>query len=150
MPPGEVGMHDPGVLRHRQVGRQRQLLEHAAHTRRVGGTHGIVPGLVGATDGDGAPVGRQRAGQHVHQRRLAGAVVADEADAFAGCDGQVHPGKRMNGAEILFDAVQHSQVCRACAHACLCSSPGGGWTRARVDAPERRGATAQATSWPSA
>ena len=42
----------------------------------------------------------------MHQRRLAGAVVADEAEAFAGGDGEVDAGKRADGAETLFDAVQ--------------------------------------------
>ncbi len=55
---------------------------------------------------DRAAVGRQRAGEHVHQRRLAGAVVADEADALAGADGEVDAVERANGAEMLFDAVQ--------------------------------------------
>jgi hypothetical protein len=32
--------------------------------------------------------------------------VADETDAFAGADGEVDAGKRADGAEALFDAVQ--------------------------------------------
>ena len=52
----------------------------------------------------------------MHQRRLAGAVVADEADAFAGIDGEIDPVERMDGAEMLFDAVQPDDVCACPRH----------------------------------
>ena len=32
--------------------------------------------------------------------------MADEPDAFAGVDGEIDAGKRADGAEMLFDAVQ--------------------------------------------
>ncbi len=53
-----------------------------------------------------AAVGRDAAGQHMHQRRFAGAVVADEADAFARGDVEADAVERADGAERLFDAVQ--------------------------------------------
>ena len=55
---------------------------------------------------DRALVGRKRPGEHMHQRRLAGAVVADQAHAFAGATGEIDAGKSADGAEALFDAVQ--------------------------------------------
>ena len=55
-------------------------------------------------------------GEHMHQRRLAGAVVADEADAFAGIDGEIDAVERADGAEMLFDAVQLDDVCACPRH----------------------------------
>ena len=46
----------------------------------------------------------------MHQRRFAGAVVADEADAFAGADMKVDAVERTDGAEMFFDAVQSDDV----------------------------------------
>ena len=105
--PCSAGVQDVRVLRHRQVRAERQFLEDAADA-----------GLLRAGDADRrcvtsspstamrAAVGRQRAGQHMHQRRLAGAVVADEAEAFARATGEIDARKRADGAETLFDAVQ--------------------------------------------
>ncbi|MND04757.1 hypothetical protein D3C83_251710 [compost metagenome] len=42
----------------------------------------------------------------MHQRRLAGAVVADETEAFSRRAGEVDARKRADGAETSFDAVQ--------------------------------------------
>jgi hypothetical protein len=50
----------------------------------------------------------------VHQRRLASAVVADEADALFGMDGEIHTVKGVDGAEMLFDAVQPDDGACAC------------------------------------
>ena len=73
------------VLADRQVGEQRLLLEHHADALAVG------IGRVGET---GRPAGHQDlagiglidAAQDLHQRRLAGAVLADQADDLAGPD----------------------------------------------------------------
>ena len=51
-------------------------------------------------------VRRARAGQHVHERRLAGPVVADQPDALAAPDGEINAVERANGAELYFDALQ--------------------------------------------
>ena len=85
-------MDDARVLGHRQVGAERQLLEDAADARGAGPRRDAVAGgRVRAVDPMIARVRRQRAGQHVHQRRLAGAVVADQADALAGADARGRP-----------------------------------------------------------
>ncbi|HMK01531.1 MAG TPA: hypothetical protein VK552_19610, partial [Reyranella sp.] len=41
---------------------------------------------------------------------FAGAIVADETDAFAGPDVKIHAGQCANGAEMLFGAVQSDDV----------------------------------------
>ena len=57
-----------------------------------------------------AAVGRQRARHHVHQSRLAGAIVADQTDALAGADMEIDPVQRADGAEMFFGAVQSDDV----------------------------------------
>ena len=66
--------------------------------------------LDAAAHGDPSAVGRQRAGKRMHQRRLAGAVVADQPHAFAGFDAEIDPVERADGAEMFFDAVQLHDV----------------------------------------
>ncbi len=39
------------------------------------------------------------AGDDLHQRRFAGAVLADQAVDFAGCEGEIHPAQRRDAAE---------------------------------------------------
>ena len=56
----------------------------------------------------------------MHQRRFAGAVVADEPQAFAGGDGEIDAGKRADGAETLFDAVQPYDRFSCPRHALTC------------------------------
>ena len=79
----QAAVHDADVLGDRQVGAEREFLEHAADAagaalpptpvgHRLARQRPIVPSL-----------GRQRSGQNVHERRLAGAVVADKPQAFA-------------------------------------------------------------------
>ncbi len=48
----------------------------------------------------------------MHERRLAGAVMADETDAFAGADMKVDAAEGPDGAEMLFGAVQSDDVRR--------------------------------------
>ena len=59
-----------------------------------------------AVEADRAVVGGVDAGDRLHQRRLAGAVVADEADDLAGVDGEVDPVQRLDRAESLADSLQ--------------------------------------------
>ena len=89
----------PHVLGDRQVRAERELLEDAA---QAGGARArdAVAGRLVAVDEHGPPAsGASAAVQHVDQRRLAGAVVADQADALAGADREVHAGERAHGAE---------------------------------------------------
>ena len=45
-------------------------------------------------------------GDRLHQRRLAGAVVADEADHLAGVDGEIDPVQSLDRAESLAHVLQ--------------------------------------------
>ena len=90
----------------RQVRAERQFLEDAAYAELLRARHRIVVLRRRRATAIVPRSGAQRAGEHMHQRRLAGAVVADEADALAGADGEIDAVKRADGAEMLFDAVQ--------------------------------------------
>ena len=114
-PPADAGerrMEDAGILGDGQVRAEREFLEDAADAELLRESH-AGSSLLAAVDGDPAAVGAKRAGEDVHQRRLAGAVVADEPDAFAGVDREIDAVERADGAEMLFDAVQPDDV-RAC------------------------------------
>ena len=52
---------------------------------------------------------RMRPDQHAQQRRLAGAVRADDADRLAGADGKVDPVEHHEGAEALRQALRVQQ-----------------------------------------
>src|ERR1700736_6121333 len=109
---GESGMEDAGVLRHRQIWAEREFLENATDAELLRDPDGIMTWL-NAADGNPAAVRRKRSGKHVHEGRLARPVMADQADAFAGIDGEVDAIQCADGAEMLFDAVQLDDV-RAC------------------------------------
>jgi hypothetical protein len=59
--------------------------------------------------------GREDAAQHVHQRRLAGAVLADEADDLAGAHGEAHGIQRHDARIALPDADQLEEWHEPCA-----------------------------------
>ena len=113
----ERGVGDPGVFGHRQIGAERKLLEHAAHAVRMRLRDRIAGGGIGAIETDDAGIGPEAAVDDVDQRRLAGPVVADQPDALAGGDREIHTVERANGAEALFGAV-HCDDCvwRSSAH----------------------------------
>ena len=73
------GLRESGVASEDEVGRALVGLRHLLRDL------GNAPA---ARDRDIAGVGLQTAGEQREQRRLAGAVAADEADLFAGLDGQ--------------------------------------------------------------
>ena len=58
-----------------------------------------------AVDEHGALVGPLEAGEDLDQRRLAGAVVAEQADHLAGTDADRHVGERHHRAEELRDGA---------------------------------------------
>ena len=60
-------------------------------------------GRAPAVDQDLAAVGLLRAGEDLHQRRFAGAVVAEDAEHFAGMDGEVDGTEGGDGAVGLRD-----------------------------------------------
>ena len=76
----------------------------------MGGPDRIPAGLVHATDGEGAGVRRDRAGQHVHERRLAGSVVTDQADALTGFHLQIDTAQGANSTIGFLDADKIGQA----------------------------------------
>ena len=76
----------------------RQIVRHA--DRIFAGLHFSI------TDHDPARARLQHAGHHLDQRRLAGAVVADEADDLVAADGEVDVAQRMHRAEIFLHALE--------------------------------------------
>src|SRR5262249_51945509 len=59
---------------------------------------------------DVAAVGVEVAGQHVDQRRLAGAVRPDEADEIAPGHGEVHPGVGHDATEPLDEPLASDEL----------------------------------------
>jgi hypothetical protein len=109
---------DRDVVRDREVGHQRQLLEDADHAGRVGGggrgETDIFPGKAHA-----AGIGLDHAGDDLDQRRLAGTVLAQhgvnlaafagEVDAFEGAHASIplgNAGQREKGV-LRRDSIRH-------------------------------------------
>ena len=92
------------VLGHREMGRQLQLLvDHADAEVAAGARVGHLDLL--ALDLDGAGVLLVDAGEDLHQRRLAGTVLADQRVDLSGA--QLEPGvlQRLHAGEGLVDAL---------------------------------------------
>jgi hypothetical protein len=62
-----------------------------------------------ATEEELALVGLVDAGQQLHQRRLAGAVLADQREHLAGAQVEVHVLERLDAGEALGDALDMEQ-----------------------------------------
>ena len=71
-----------------------------------------------AVEADLAGVGPMDAGDRLHQRRLAGAIVADERDRAARLDEKVTPAQRFDGAEGLADVLSSSRLIGASLAGC--------------------------------
>jgi hypothetical protein len=93
---------DHQVFDHAEARHQVEMLMHHADAggQRVGG-----PADRGcpAVDADDPGIGAVDAEQHVHQRGLAGAVLAQQADHLAAAQGQVHAPIGLDRAERLVD-----------------------------------------------
>ena len=76
-------MNDAGVFGHGQVRAERQLLKDAAQAQRSCSRRSPMR-LFLAADDQPTAIRRDAAVEDVHQRRFAGAVVTDDAYAFAG------------------------------------------------------------------
>ncbi len=98
-------MVDAGILCNGKIGTERQFLEDAADAEPLGADDRIVLRDRFA-DRHAAAVEHQRSRQYVHQRRLAGAVMADEPDAFAGANVEIDAIKRPHGAEMFLGAAE--------------------------------------------
>ncbi len=88
----------------------------------------------------GAAVDRQHAGDAVDERRLAGAVRADEAEALAGLDRQGHAVQRREAAEALDEPLHLEQRGghRVSGPAGAAPGPGSPRARGRRRRPARR------------
>ena len=110
---GLAGGHHHQVLGGRQVGEFAGDLEGAQQAPGEQLVR-LEAGDVGAVEEDLAAVGRQRAGDDVEERGLAGAVGADEAGDRAAGDIQRAIGDRLHAAEPLADG--HSLDDHICCH----------------------------------
>src|SRR5690606_37315862 len=78
-------MRDAGILGHCQIGAERQFLENAAYAELLCSRDGIGAFLA-AVDGNPASIRSPAASQDVHERRLAGTIMADQSDAGTAID----------------------------------------------------------------
>ena len=101
-PADPVGDHE--VVAHGRVGEQFDPLEGAADAE-PGAFVDPQAGDVGAVELDDAAVGSQDAEDAVEERRLAGAVRADQSDALALLDVDVDLIERDDARELLADAA---------------------------------------------
>ena len=108
------------IFQHGQIRRQRRVLIHRrdavlAHPPRVGRLDVLAVVI------DGAGVGLQHSGGDADQRRLAGAVLADDGVNLAGHDQHVDAFQRLNRAKALAQAGERHQrhVCRDRWRSCL-------------------------------
>src|SRR5690606_12683399 len=106
-----AGAHVPAdhhVVERAQVGKQADVLERARQAGR-GHLMGLGPGQLPAVEAAGAGLGHVQAGQHVEQRRLAGAVGADQAVNFAAPDIEADVRERLQAAKALAQALRLEQ-----------------------------------------
>ena len=76
---------------------------------------GLAKVAAPAVDQDNAAVGTMHAAKDANERRLAGAVLADDGVDFADGDVEVDAGERHGGAEMLADALERRRPDGSCA-----------------------------------
>ena len=108
--PADQVAADQHVLQRRQAVEQLGVLEGAAHARRRHLVHR------GAADGHpehrrAAGAGRHQPADHVHQRRLAGAVGSDQPDDLAAADLQVDVPDGVDAAVLLAQPLERPPRC---------------------------------------
>ena len=101
------------VLRNREIGHHAQLLMHHADAGREGVARRAEMDLV-AVERHAAAILRVYARDDLHQRRLAGAVLADQAVDLAGAQHEIDVAQGRDAAEGLRDAI-HGEPRRAVA-----------------------------------
>ena len=94
------------VLRGRQLRHEVELLIDHPDAEPFGAARRVDMHLA-AVDGDRARVGRLRARQDLHQRRLARAVFSDEHVHFAGAQRQRHAGRARERRGTIFEMPRH-------------------------------------------
>ena len=101
--PGQRRRGELQIFQYGQIGRQRRMLIHhryavLAHSARVGRVDMLAAVI------DGASIGVQHAGGNSDQRRLAGAVLADDGVDLAGINEDVDAFERLHRTEALAQA----------------------------------------------
>ena len=94
------------VLEHRVLGEHRRLLEFAADAGVGDLGFGQSREVDRLPEERGARVGPGLAGDHVHHRRLAGAVGPDDAAQLAGVDDQRQVVQRLEAVEADRDRLE--------------------------------------------
>ncbi|MEY9883995.1 hypothetical protein ABIA43_005529 [Bradyrhizobium sp. USDA 328] len=104
-------MRQEDILRDRHQRNQRQLLMDDDDAERLGIVD-VAEATLLALEDDGALVAAMRIdpAEHLHQRRLAGAVLADEGVDLPGLDLEVDVAQRLHTGKALAD-VAHLQHC---------------------------------------
>jgi hypothetical protein len=105
---------DKDVLHHRQIRHQVQFLIDDGNADLLGVVW-VVDVQRLAAEKEFAAVHRVDAGEDLHQRRLAGAVLADQPENLAGGDMETHIFQRLHTGEGLAD-VFHPQQCAVFVH----------------------------------
>ena len=105
---GARGVSQKDVLGHRQFVEQHRLLVNGGDAGAEGGVSGAEMDRH-ALDGDLALVRLVDAGQDLHQRRLAGAVLADQRGDLAGIERQRHVMQGPDTGEALADPLEGQQ-----------------------------------------
>ncbi len=107
----EVLAAEDDVLPHREVVGEHEVLVHHADAAGDGVAGGVELARL-AVDRDGALVRLLHAVEDLHQRRLAGAVLAHQGVHGAGADGEVDVVVGHDTGEALGDAAQFDGRCR--------------------------------------
>ena len=99
---GEAEIFEHGQRRH-----ETEILVHEAHaeTAEVAGLQRQIDRLAVEVEPP-AGIGRMEAGQNLDERRLAGAVLAEQAMHLAGRDAERDPRQRTRAAEGLGDPIE--------------------------------------------
>src|SRR5215470_2251776 len=88
---------------------------------------------VGVEQADGASVGRHLARDQVEERRLPGAVGADDESALSGLNGQIHRRRHPETAESLLETA-HGERAQGGTSSRVAVTAAGTW----ADVPTRR------------
>lgn len=111
----ESAMYKTGVLNDGEVGAEGQLLKDATHASVAGGIDAVAF-LPLAVTRDDSVVRREAAIDHADDRGLAGPIMSDEPNAFAGHDTKRDAVERLDCAEAHFGAVDRNDRLRYVVH----------------------------------
>src|ERR1700751_4407952 len=102
-------MRDARVLGYGEVRTERKLLKNAANPDRFRGADAVIRGCI-ALDDDAAAARGHRAREHIHQSRLAGPVISDQAHGLAGDKREIDTGQRLHDTETFGNRFQPNDL----------------------------------------